>query len=333
MSPDPVELEARCARTLAKDLGGGGELPLHEAYEIGREALECGVGVLEMALVLWRVARLAQGSAAGASVEVDQQIEGFLLESLSPFEMAYRGVREANETLRRLDGRREEEARRIAHELHDQAGQLLATVHLALEELRRHLAPEGEAHLGRAFHLLRLAEDEIRRLSHELRPLLLDDLGLMPALRVLGEGIARRSRFAIQVKGSTAGRLPNPVETAVYRSVQEALNNVARHANAEHVLIEVENSGNELRCRVHDDGVGFDPLAAGSPRGRRGIGLDGIRERLAPLRGRLVIDSKPGRGSELLLHIPLEVTHAHPDPARGRSQTLPGGPQGSAHQR
>src|SRR5438128_986513 len=176
------DLEERSVQTLRQHLEDGDEISLHEAYEFGREALAGGVGVMDMAMLLWRVARDQLREASAAGEERHARIENFLLECLSPFEMAHRGAREANEALRCLDERREDQARHIARELHDQAGQLLASVHLALGDLRPHLASGGETGLARIAGLLDAVEDEIRRISHELRPLVLDDLGLLPAL-------------------------------------------------------------------------------------------------------------------------------------------------------
>jgi len=302
MSGVTTDFQERCVRTLARDPFAGGEQTLREAYELGREALAHGAGVMEMGLFLWRAAR---AQAVRDPRTSEQRIESFLLEGLSPFEMAFRAVGEANETLRRLDGRREEEARRVARELHDQAGQLLATVHLALEGLRAHLAPEGEAPLGQALELLRVAEDEIRRLSRELRPTILDDLGLAPALRFLADGVARRWGIEVHVDVAIDDRPPHAIETAVYRTVQEALNNVVRHARASAATIEVRRTDLVLCCRVRDDGIGFDPASLEVPGAARGLGIEGIRERLAPLRGALEVSSRPGLGTEVAIHIPL----------------------------
>src|SRR5262245_20514506 len=232
-----------------------------------------------------------------------------MLDALSPYEMALSGAREANRALRSLDARHEDTVRRIARELHDEAGQVLATVHLALDQVRPHLAPGGEQRLAHAVELLHQAEDEIRRLSHELRPSILDDLGLMPALRFLAEGVGKRSGIAVTVIGSEDGRVPGPIETAIYRAAQEALHNVSRHARASRAILMVERAEDAVMFEVRDDGRGFDPAALASRRGPRGLGISGIRERIAPLGGRLEIQSAPHRGTVLTIRIPLEVPH------------------------
>ena len=306
-----AELQDRCTRGLGRHLEAGDESTLHEAYELGRAALAEGVGVLDMALILWRAVLEVRSTSVGPDRVMGPRVEGFLLESLSPFEMTYRGAREANQALRRMDERREEQARRIARELHDQAGQLLAAVYMSLDGLRSHLAPGGESRLARVLGLLNQVEDEIRRVAHELRPVILDDLGLVPALRFLGEGVSKRAGLSVTVEGTTHGRLPPRIETELYRMAQEALSNVARHAQASLASIEVRRTEGEVRCEIRDDGRGFDPAVATAPGGRRGLGLDGIRERLAPLGGALEIRSRPGGGTELKIRIPLEVSHAH----------------------
>jgi len=315
MKPELSDLEDRCAHALREHLAVGDERTLHQAYEFGREALAKGIGVLDMALLLRRA--VLDASGAGGSEALESRIESFLMECLSPFEMAHRGAREANEALRRHDERREELLRRVARELHDEAGQLLATVHLALERLRPHLEARGVEHLEQALSLLHQVEDEIRRIAHELRPALLDDLGLLPALRFIGEGVGQRAGLEVTVAVPEGERLPPPIEIALYRVSQEALANVARHAHASRVQLEVRQEGDEVICRIRDNGRGFDPDQELAPGRRRGSGIAGIRERIAPLGGSLEIVSRPGAGTELVIRIPLEVTHVHAHSHRG----------------
>ncbi len=307
------DAETRCAQVYRQHLEAGDEETRSQAYEFGRTVLAEGLGVLDMAVLVSR----ATARARNAGVPYEPRLEEFLLECFSPFEMAYRGAREANEALRQMDERREEQLRTIARELHDETGQLLATLHHALEGVRPHLAPGGEGPLERSFVLLRRMEDEIRRLAHELRPVILDDLGLLPALQFLGESMAERTGIAVAVQGSTGGRLPAPVETALYRVVQEALTNVARHARASRVAVEIERTDRALRCRIRDDGTGFDPAAPPGNDGRPGIGLEGMRDRLAHLGGALEIRSEPGAGTELSIRIPIEVPHEDTPADRG----------------
>jgi signal transduction histidine kinase len=209
---------------------------------------------------------------------------------------------------------REVEARRIARDLHDIAGQLLAAIHFKLEELAEALPPQAQEHLEAVRGQLHQAEEHLRRLSHELRSPILDDLGLKPALDSLGQGLAARAGLQITVEGSLARRLPREIETAIYRSVQEALTNVAKHARASRVWIELEQGPQQIRCTLRDDGIGFEVGAALAKGGRQGIGLLSIQERVGEVGGRATITSAPGQGTELRLTIPLQDDEVVRDP-------------------
>jgi PAS domain S-box-containing protein len=210
----------------------------------------------------------------------------------------------AEEALLLLNQRLEEEAKRIAHELHDEASQLLASVHIALDETAREASPSGMKSISNVKGLLDQIEDQLRRLSHELRPTILDDLGLVPALEFLAEGVSKRSHVRIAVEGSTGGRLEPEMESALYRVVQEALNNATRHAEAKDVKVRLWREDKKILCLVSDDGMGFDVRAVAIQKGRRGLGLIGMRERLAAVRGTCTINSNPGHGTEVLASIP-----------------------------
>jgi signal transduction histidine kinase len=201
---------------------------------------------------------------------------------------------------------REEEARRIAHELHDETGQLLASVHIALDNLVQKV-PERAGIIRELHGLLDRVEGQLRRLSQELRPTILDDLGLAPALEWLARGVAQRTGLAIVVDARVE-RLPSVIETAVYRIIQEALTNASRHARAKSVRVELRAEGPTILATVRDDGEGFDVEAALARRGDRGLGLIGIWERADALGGKIVIRSAPGKGAELSVTIPLERT-------------------------
>jgi PAS domain S-box-containing protein len=207
---------------------------------------------------------------------------------------------------RRLNEKLEEEARRIAHALHDEAGQLLTSIHLALDAAARDLPPATRERLRGVQELLKQTEEQLRRLSHELRPTVLDDLGLVPALEFLAKGASTRTGIQIAVGGNGNGRLPPSIEIALYRIAQEALTNVARHAHATHVWVEVHHADPLVRCSICDDGIGFDVTDALARRGERGIGLPGMRERAEALGGTLQIVSAPGRGTDILVTMPLE---------------------------
>src|SRR5439155_16938848 len=181
------ELEHQCSELLREHIRRPDEATLHRVYELGRRALAKGVGVMDMAVTLWSAVLELDPDTLLREPGAREQIEAFVLESMSPFEMTHRGVREANMALRQFETRREEEARRIARELHDEAGQLLATVYFALEGLRGEVTAAGDTRLARVFDLLHHVEESIRRIAHELRPTILDDPGPVPALKVLAE--------------------------------------------------------------------------------------------------------------------------------------------------
>jgi len=199
----------------------------------------------------------------------------------------------------------EGEIKRIAHSVHDQAGQLFDAARLAMSRVGHDVSPVLQERLREIGSILDQAETELRRLSHELRPMILDDLGLVPALQVLAEGTARRSRIMVQFETSVEGRPPPRVETALYRIVQEALTNVVRHSRAKNVKIQlVRDAKGTLRCYFRDDGVGFDVVSILSRKERGGLGLVGIRERLNAVGGSLQIRSELGWGTELRVEIP-----------------------------
>src|SRR6202795_2482146 len=286
---------------------GGGEVALGQAYELGRRALEEQLSVVELAS-LHHHALIDLVRAT----EDKQQKEGllrisaeFLAETLSPYEMAHRGVQDAIVALRQLNETLEEEIKRIAYAVHDEAGQLLVAVHLALADVSRGLPKAQQDQIGRVEQLLDQVEKQLRRYSHELRPAVLDDLGWIPAVRFLAEGVTKRAHLPIRIKTMVTGRLPGAVEIALYRIVQEALTNATKHANASLVSIQVRRLGRVLSCSIQDDGTGFDVRAVQSDRKRSGLGLIGMQERLNAIGGSLSIDSAPGRGTKLLIQVPM----------------------------
>ena len=308
MNKIPSALQEEYSSALRDYLTRPNERALRRAYEMGRGALTNGAGVLGIAALHHQALK---DVIPGMPEEIEEELlikraEEVLIESLMPFEMSHRAFRQAIVALRRMNERIEEEAKRIAHALHQEAGGLLATTHLAIEELARDVTPQGRERLSLVKRLLDQMDDQLRQLAHEIRPTVLDDLGLLPALDFLAEGMSKRSGLAITVEGSTEGRLPPAVETTLYRNVQEALNNVIRHAQAGKVAVIVTREAHAVRCSVRDDGVGFDVSAVSPAHEERGLGHVGMRERLDSLHGTLLINSLPGQGAELLMYIPLE---------------------------
>ena len=285
----------------------GGEALLGRAYELGRRAIDEGKSLIEMASLhhqcLLELFKEARGEAQRAKllrVGAD-----FLKESLSPYEMAHRGFQDAVKALRQLNETLEEEIKRIASGVHDEAGQLLVAVHLALADVSRELPDVQREKIAKIEQLLDQVENQLRRYSHELRPTVLDDLGWIPAIRFLADGVSKRANLPVQIKTKVAGRLPGPVEIALYRVVQEALTNATKHARASRVTIQVRRHGRMLHCSIEDNGAGFDVQAIQSDRRRTGLGLVGMRERVNAIGGTLSIDSALGRGTKLMINLPV----------------------------
>jgi signal transduction histidine kinase len=217
---------------------------------------------------------------------------------------------------RQLLEAQEAERRRMAHELHDEAGQLLAAVHLALETTVSGLPPPWREGFHQVRSQLAAMETQLRRLAHELRPTMLDDLGLLPALQFLAQGVATRTGLDIHVDSALAGRLAPAVETALYRIMQEGLTNIAKHAAAIHVTLQVWHEGGRVHSLLRDDGVGFVVAQVVDRTGLRGLGLLGIQERLEALGGTLQITSAPGQGTTLQITLPGDPEAACPRATR-----------------
>ncbi len=209
--------------------------------------------------------------------------------------------------LRRLVTAQEEERRRISRELHDQTGQQLTALLLGLKTLNNS-SGNGSASLHKGLlQLQKLTErlvDEAHHLAWELRPAALDDLGLETALSNYVEKWSDRNSISLDFhSGLDKLRLPAPVETAVFRIVQEALTNVLKHAQANRVSVMLEYRNDELLVIVEDNGRGFQP-----GKEREGLGLLGIQERVALVGGKLNIESEPGSGTTLVVRIPASAS-------------------------
>jgi len=177
-----------------------------------------------------------------------------------------------------------------------------------VQDLPPGCAPGLSDRLQEAIALANQALEQVRELSFNLRPAMLDDLGLGPALSWYVKRCAQRTNLDLQLDVSDLQeRLPPEVETALYRVVQEALTNVVRHARAGAVQIRLEREATVVRAQVEDDGQGFDVIQVlNQHRPQQGIGLLGMRERIALLGGTFTLHSAPGQGTRLALEIPLE---------------------------
>jgi signal transduction histidine kinase len=195
----------------------------------------------------------------------------------------------------------ENERRALARELHDEVGQSLSAILMEAEsaecadDLR-----EIREHLGAVRTLAERTVNEVRDLALLLRPSMLDDFGLVPALNWHAREVSKRTGLNVVLSADDAADdLPEEHKTCIYRLVQEAVNNCARHANARTVEVHVKREEGRVRFSVRDDGVGFDPRFV------RGLGLLGMEERVRRLGGQLEIDSQLGRGAVILAELPL----------------------------
>ena len=222
-------------------------------------------------------------------------------------------AQEASRTYsRRLIEAQEAERRRISIELHDQVGQILTAVKLNLHALRKTCSgPEILASIEENLSVIDAAVDQVRDLSVDLRPLLLDDFGLVVAVRWYLDRQAKSSGAAVEFVSLSLkddDRFPAALETACFRIVQEGITNIIRHARARRISVRLERAGDDLMLVISDDGVGFDAKAlraAGTAAAT--LGLRGMEERAQAVGGTLIIDSAPRRGTQICASFPLEV--------------------------
>ncbi len=225
----------------------------------------------------------------------------------------YREVAQAREELHRLSARlvevQEEERRKLSRELHDEVGQSMSALLVELGNLASVLPPDNAALNERVLALRRLAENNVvvlRNLSLLLRPSMLDDLGLIPALKWQAREVARRSGLKIKVNAEdVADDLPDEYRTCIFRVVQEALHNVTRHAKATQVTISVARGERGVSVRIHDNGAGFHTHD-------KGMGILGMEERIRHLHGSFHIESHPGEGTTVSVDLPLHASAPAP---------------------
>ncbi len=226
---------------------------------------------------------------------------------------------EGRELSARLVAAQEHERKAVSRDLHDAVGQSLSAVLMELHNLAAVLppAPRGGpvAHLETIRRLVERCVEVVRNMALTLRPSMLDDLGLVPALEWQAREASRRTGMMVHVAADELGdELPEDYRTCIYRVVQEALTNCARHSQAGEVWITLRAGDGAIRLSVRDDGRGF---AAGR---ERGLGLLGAEERVANLGGRLQVASEPGQGALLSAALPLPVAAAAAPPVAASSE-------------
>jgi signal transduction histidine kinase len=209
---------------------------------------------------------------------------------------------------RRLLEIQEAERRHLARELHDEIGQVLSTLSVNLQVALGGCDAVVRPRLEESIVIVDQAIQQVRNLSLELRPLMLDDLGLISALRWAARRQAERTGLVLHFDDRSTGfRLPADVETAGYRVAQEAMTNVVRHAQAQQVWISVERCKHEVALEIRDDGIGFD-VANARERAMRGasFGILGMQERVELLSGTIEIHSQPGQGTTIRVSFPID---------------------------
>jgi len=376
MTDFPRTFTTEYVTALRSYLAGGGEAILHQAYDLARQAMAEGCGVLDLARIHHQALVTVVQPALGASGKSRtlKKAEVFLLEILSPFEATHRAFRETNlklheliqtleqrhaeladanrelqseiverkrteaalresekhlrelfeeakrmhENLQNLSRRvlhvQEEERKRISRELHDEIGQVLTAISVNLAMLKKDsdVTRNGrDQKLADTQALLEQMIETVHRFARELRPAMLDDLGLLPALRSYTRGFTKRTGVRVRFNASQVVEdLDSDRKTVVYRIAQESLTNVAKHARAKRVEVTVRKLRNGIRMEIKDDGDGFLVHQQRSANGEKRLGLLGMQERVRLVNGNFTVVSKPGKGTAIRVRIPLQTDAA-----------------------
>ncbi len=238
--------------------------------------------------------------ALGAGIALATVSLGYMLRLERQARGSYRQLRQLSA---RLVDAQEEERRSISRELHDAVGQSLGALLVDAGRLGAAIPPDNAGAQERLKRIKDTAENtlqSVRDLALLLRPSMLDDLGLVAALEWQGREVSRRGEAEVQVDADgISADLPDEYKTAIYRLVQEALNNAARHARAKIIRVIARQTDQQINVEVTDDGAGFDPQRT------RGLGLLGMEERVKRLGGTMSIDSRTGAGTTLRFQLPL----------------------------
>jgi signal transduction histidine kinase len=222
-------------------------------------------------------------------------------------ELQHREVARARSELQQFSARlvamQEEERRRLSRELHDEVGQSMSALLVELSNVEAKIREAGGSADASLASVRRLAENSvgvIRNMALLLRPSMLDDLGLVPALRWQARELSRRTTMRVKVAADDVpDDLPDQHRTCVYRVIQEALHNAAKHAHAQSARVTVKQENHEIRVIVQDDGAGFDPGQD------KGMGMIGMEERVRALGGVFRVESEPGKGTTVSAVLPL----------------------------
>jgi two-component system sensor histidine kinase UhpB len=247
------------------------------------------------------------GARAPAGVVRDPLLQEFTATLNAMLETLERDRQQLQALSSQVIDAQEAERKRIARELHDETAQTLTSLLVRLRILERAGDPaQVRACTAELRELTLKALEEVRNMARELRPTVLDDLGLVAAAQSYTEHCAELLGFAVTFRGQDfPHRLAPQVELVLYRVIQEALTNVARHANARHVEVILAEEEGHVVAVIRDDGTGFDVEAVLASK-ERGLGLFGMQERMALVGGRLQLHSRPGRGTLVRAEVPVE---------------------------
>jgi len=292
----PVVALTRAAEKIAAgDLSG--QIPALGEDEVGR-----------LAMALEKMRR-SLGELIGAVAQANAQLEVRVFERTAQLGQANAALRDREAALERLYEKvvsaQEDERKRIARELHDDTSQSLAALVMAIDgalaALKSGLTPRLEEAKALAVRTI----EEVHRMILDLRPSVLDDLGLQSAIRWYADRHLTRRNISVRCEFDAPDRrFPAAFETALFRICQEAMSNIARHAHAESVLIQLSEEEGVIRIEIEDDGRGFEPEKV-SHAERRHFGLMGIEERVEILGGTVKIESAPAQGTRIHLEVPL----------------------------
>jgi signal transduction histidine kinase len=368
-APAPLpSLPGTYCEALAEYLSQPGEATLHQAYELGRAAMNAGLGIVD--IIRLHHQALLEDTVKGELRGQITELEAFLLEALSPFEAAYRGFRDARQRLQQINrvlaerneelsdsnghledeirvrqkaegalmeskdhyfrlfqqahameqdlrelsakvfSAQEDERKRISRELHDEVGQALTAANVAIVMLKKQARndPVLARRVNEAQHLIEQMMETVHRFARDLRPAILDHLGLLSALRSHVSVFTERTGIKIELVAHPDLSLVDGARAeAVFRVAQEALNNVFKHAKATAVEIRFSVKSESLCMDITDNGHAFsvEEKLGQKPNGR--LGLLGMQERMRHVNGMFAIESEPGKGTHVRALLPLRA--------------------------